>query len=47
MANDVILYRTDDGESAIELHLDNGTVWLIHRFFRKVCESMGTFYLSQ
>ena len=28
MANDVILYRTDDGESAIELHLDNGTVWL-------------------
>ena len=26
MANDVILYRTDDGESAIELHLDNGTV---------------------
>ena len=28
MANDVILYRTDDGESSIELHLDNGTVWL-------------------
>ena len=28
MAHDVILYRTDDGESAIELHLDNGTVWL-------------------
>lgn len=28
MANDVILYRIDDGESAIELHLDNGTVWL-------------------
>ena len=28
MVNDVILYRTDDGESAIELHLDNGTVWL-------------------
>ena len=28
MANGVILYRTDDGESAIELHLDNGTVWL-------------------
>ena len=28
MANDVILYRTDDGESAIELHLDNGTIWL-------------------
>ena len=28
MANDVILYRTDDGESAIELHLDNETVWL-------------------
>ena len=28
MANDVILYRTGDGESAIELHLDNGTVWL-------------------
>ena len=31
MANDVILYRTDDGESAIELHLDNGTVWLIQQ----------------
>lgn len=28
MANDVILYRTDDGESAIELHLDNGRVRL-------------------
>lgn len=28
MANDVIIYRTDDGASAIELHLDNGTVWL-------------------
>ena len=28
MVNDVILYRTDDGKSAIELHLDNGTVWL-------------------
>lgn len=28
MTNDVILYRTDDGESAIELHLDNGTVRL-------------------
>lgn len=28
MKNDVILYRTDDGKSAIELHLDNGTVWL-------------------
>ena len=24
----MILYRTDDRESAIELHLDNGTVWL-------------------
>ena len=28
MANDVILYSIDDGESAIELHLDNGTVQL-------------------
>jgi len=28
MANDVILYRTDEEKSAIELHLDNGTVWL-------------------
>lgn len=28
MANEVIIYRTDDGKSAIELHLDNGTVWL-------------------
>ena len=28
MVNDVILYKTDDGKSAIELHLDNGTVWL-------------------
>lgn len=24
----VILYRTEDGRSSIELHLDNGTVWL-------------------
>lgn len=31
MANDVILYRTDDGESAIELHLDNGTVAALTR----------------
>lgn len=28
MANDVILYSIDDGKSAIELHLDNGMVWL-------------------
>lgn len=26
--NEVIIYRTEDGQSAIELHLDNGTVWL-------------------
>lgn len=25
---DVIIYRTDDGKSSIELHLENGTVWL-------------------
>ena len=31
MVNDVILYKTDDGKSAIELHLDNGTVWLSQR----------------
>lgn len=24
----VIIYRTDDGKSSIELHLENGTVWL-------------------
>lgn len=28
MANDVIIYNTDDGKASIELHLDNGTVWL-------------------
>lgn len=26
--NDVIIYKTDDGKSAIELHLENETVWL-------------------
>ena len=26
--NEVIIYRTDDGKSSIELHLENGTVWL-------------------
>lgn len=26
--NEVIIYRTEDGQSAIELHLENGTVWL-------------------
>lgn len=28
MMNDVIIYKTDDGKSAIELHLENETVWL-------------------
>lgn len=28
MSNDVILYRTDDGLTKIELHLTDGTVWL-------------------
>lgn len=28
MANNLILYRTDDSKSAIELRLDNGMVWL-------------------
>lgn len=28
MTNDVIIYNTEDGKAAIELHLDNGTVWL-------------------
>ncbi|WP_446457517.1 restriction endonuclease subunit S [Tuanshanicoccus yangjingiae] len=28
MSNDVIIYNTDDGKAQIELHLDNGTVWL-------------------
>lgn len=28
MANDIIIYTTDDGKATIELHLDNGTVWL-------------------
>ena len=28
MTNDVIIYNTDDGKTSIELHLNNGTVWL-------------------
>ena len=28
MSNKIILYNTEDGESKIELHVDNGTVWL-------------------
>ena len=28
MTNDVIIYNTDDGKASIELHLNNGTVWL-------------------
>jgi len=28
MSNDIILYNTDDGQTKIELHLNNGTVWL-------------------
>ena len=28
MENNLILYRTDDSKSAIELRLDNGMVWL-------------------
>ena len=28
MANDIIIYTTDDGKASIELHLKNGTVWL-------------------
>ncbi|HEM5220102.1 TPA: virulence RhuM family protein, partial [Streptococcus suis] len=28
MTNDIIIYTTDDGKASIELHLDNGTVWL-------------------
>ena len=28
MNNKIILYNTEDGESKIELHVDNGTVWL-------------------
>ena len=28
MANDIILYTTDDGKSKIELHTQDGTVWL-------------------
>lgn len=28
MNNDIILYNTEDGESKIELHLQDGTVWL-------------------
>lgn len=28
MMNAVIIYRTDDGKSTIELHLENRTVWL-------------------
>ena len=39
MANDVILYRTDDGESAIELHLDNGMVWLTQQELAELFQS--------
>lgn len=39
MANDVILYRTDDGESAIELHFDNGTVQLTQQELAKLFQS--------
>ena len=39
MANDVILYRTDGGESAIELHLDNGTVWLTQQELAELFQS--------
>lgn len=28
MNNKIILYNTEDGKSKIELHVDNGTVWL-------------------
>ena len=28
MSNKIILYNTEDGESKIELHVNNGTVWL-------------------
>lgn len=28
MTSDIIIYTTDDGKASIELHLDNGTVWL-------------------
>jgi hypothetical protein len=28
MANDIILYNTEDGRTKIELHLQDGTVWL-------------------
>lgn len=28
MSSDIILYNTEDGKSRIELHLENGSVWL-------------------
>jgi len=28
MSNDLILYNTDDGQMKIELHLEDGTIWL-------------------
>lgn len=28
MTNDVIIYNTNDGKASIELHVNNGTVWL-------------------
>ena len=28
MSNEIIIYNIDDGKSEIELHLENGTVWL-------------------
>lgn len=28
MSNNIILYNTDDGQTKIELHLQDGTIWL-------------------
>lgn len=28
MSNDIILYNTEDGQTKVELHLQDGTVWL-------------------
>ena len=38
MANDIIIYTTDDGKASIELHLDNGTVWLTQLELRRTYE---------
>lgn len=39
MTNDVIIYNTDDGKASIELHLNNGTVWLNQQELAKLFQT--------